>query len=616
MYHALLTNRYLTSRVIPLIAVAAVALCVALVIIVVSVMTGFLDLVKNSGRTLIGDVVVSYPVSGIPHYQRLIERIRALPQAAAVTPVVDTWGLMRMPYPPGEDKQVEFVQLWGIEPASFADVTGFRNTLHWKEPDERQRRMLIGDVIAAHWTEIVGSLNDEQRLALVRAVFTTRNNGPIPQEDDLRVQARNLSPEQIRELMLALAAEDDALAKALGDEAWNKLLAFDSRLMVSGQLVTDGLTLTRDGRPAAVLGLHINDANERETSGGYRTILGYWLPRFDVTITTIPVVGGATIDPESVIMPVANEFASGVFLIDDTRAMIPLETAQRLMHLNEAERTDAEGNVIGKDPARATMILVRAAEGVTPEALSSAVFMAYDQFQADMAGELVQPPDLSRVSINTWAQQQRQFIGPVEKEREMMRTLFSLVYIVCAGLVLAIFWAIVYEKTRDIGILRSVGASRIGISWIFLRYGLVVGVLGALAGFGLGSLIVVKINVIHEALSDPPLAVPIVVLALAAITLIITIVKSFSRNLLPVVLGSLITAALLIAGFLALWLYLVGGFLMWDPSVYYFEKIPNKVDVESAIITMIGAVVFSLIGAFVPAAKAADTDPVRALRYE
>ena len=71
MYHALLTNRYLTSRVIPFIAVAAVALCVALVIIVVSVMTGFLDMVRSSGRTLMGDVIVSYPVSGIPYYQRL-----------------------------------------------------------------------------------------------------------------------------------------------------------------------------------------------------------------------------------------------------------------------------------------------------------------------------------------------------------------------------------------------------------------------------------------------------------------------------------------------------------------------------------------------------------------
>ena len=87
MYHALLTNRYLTSRVIPLIAVAAVALCVALVIIVVSVMTGFLDMVRSSGRTLMGDVIISYPISGIPYYERLIERVeRAYELAVASVP--------------------------------------------------------------------------------------------------------------------------------------------------------------------------------------------------------------------------------------------------------------------------------------------------------------------------------------------------------------------------------------------------------------------------------------------------------------------------------------------------------------------------------------------------
>ena len=59
MYQSRLTIRYLTSRFIPLIAVAAVALCVALVIVVVSVMTGFLNMVQSSGRTLMGDVVES-----------------------------------------------------------------------------------------------------------------------------------------------------------------------------------------------------------------------------------------------------------------------------------------------------------------------------------------------------------------------------------------------------------------------------------------------------------------------------------------------------------------------------------------------------------------------------
>jgi lipoprotein-releasing system permease protein len=197
-----------------------------------------------------------------------------------------------------------------------------------------------------------------------------------------------------------------------------------------------------------------------------------------------------------------------------------------------------------------------------------------------------------------------------------MRTLFSLVYLVCAGLVLSIFWAIVYEKTRDIGILRSIGASRLGISWIFLRYGLVVGVAGAIVGLGLAWLIVRNINNIHTALGDPPLLLAFITGAIALIALVVTALRGRSGRLLPLVLGTLITITLAAITALILWVQQAGGVVIWDPSVYYFTEIPSKMDFVSAAITMVGAVVFSLIGAFLPAAKAADTDPVRALRYE
>jgi lipoprotein-releasing system permease protein len=416
---------------------------------------------------------------------------------------------------------------------------------------------------------------------------------------------------------MVLSDEEDTLQVVLTDEQWQALLANDPRLIDDGQLLKDGLSLTRNGEPATALGLHVSDGNERQRDGTYIARFGFWMPRFDVTITTIPVVGGGMIDPESVSLPVANEFMSGVYLIDDTRVMAPLSTVQQMMHLNEAQRIDADDPtlVVGKDPARATMLLVRAADNISPEQLQVAATRAYEDFENALYDDPVPPPHFG-VSINTWLEQQAQFIGPIEKEREMMRTLFSLVYIVCAGLVLAIFWAIVYEKTRDIGILRSVGASRMGISWIFLRYGAVVGVFGAIVGFVLGWLVVRNINTIHEMLSSPPRSVYIIVLLIAAASLVITIIKSAAGNLLPVVLGGLITIILLIVGGLAWWLYHIGGFIMWDPKVYYFSEIPSKLDIDSAVITMIGAVVFSLIGAFVPAAKAADTDPVRALRYE
>lgn len=544
MYHVLLTNRYLTSRVIPLIAVAAVALCVALVIIVVSVMTGFLDMVRSSGRTLMGDVIVSYPTQGIPYYKRLLEAIEALPEAEAASPLVNSWGLLKMPYPEGPNKEVTTVQIWGVEPESFARVTGYADALYWKP------------------------LTDDEAARV--------------SSSDLR---RNLSP----------------------------------------QIVTDGLTLhdSRTDRPGIVLGMHVSIANRRQRDGSYHPLGdGYWwMPQFEVTLTTLPIdTSGGMQEPESFIFPVVNEFVSGVYLIDSRRVMIPIEIAQRLLHLDAGQIVDPDDftTVIGQDPARATMVLVRAADGVTPDQLRERVEQVFDQFVRELRND----PDVDvnlptrglGASVLTWEQQQAEFIGPVEKERNLMRILFQIVYIVCAGLVLTIFWAIVYEKTRDIGILRSIGCSRIGISMIFLRYGFIIGAIGSIVGLGLAFLVVRNINTIHDALGqDAPPWLYIGVFLLATLALVMTIRAGLREFMLPVVLWSLGAIVLYILG-VALMLH--RGTLIWDPAVYYFAEIPNHIDVNTAISTMIGAVIFSVLGAFIPAAKAADTDPVQALRYE
>ena len=56
--------------------------------------------------------------------------------------------------------------------------------------------------------------------------------------------------------------------------------------------------------------------------------------------------------------------------------------------------------------------------------------------------------------------------------------------------------------------------------------------------------------------------------------------------------------------------------MIWDPSVYYFSEVPTRFDLGSAIWTMAVAILFSVLGALIPAAKAADTDPVKALHNE
>jgi lipoprotein-releasing system permease protein len=624
MYHALLTNRYLTSRVIPLIAVAAVALCVALVIIVVSVMTGFLDMVRSSGRTLMGDVIISFPVAGIPHYKRLIERIEQLSEAEAATPVVDSWGLLRMPYPEGPSKETETVQFWGIEPAGFARVTGYDDTIYWRNLPDDEWEERLAFVVDKLWGEL--------------RVFEDQLTTPLEARprDDYRRKLLDLI--RYREEPDPLPADPATLRKDLsaivGEPLWSILLGYEPRLGDLRQAYEDALTLrdSRSGRPAIVLGIHVSAGNQRQSDGSVRPMRDglWWMPQYEVTLTTLPIntEGGLGIEPEPFIFPVVNEFLSGVFLIDDKRVMIPIEIGQRLLHLSEGQKVDPDQlddhglpTVLGVDPARATMVLVRAAEGVAPDELRQRLELTYDAYFHELAADetaVVKPPlrGLGGVSIRTWEQQQAQFIEPIEKERELMRTLFSLVYLVCAGLVLSIFWAIVYEKTRDIGILRSIGASRFGISWIFLRYGLVIGIGGAIVGLGLAYLIVHNINTIHSALGDPPLWLAILMLALALAAVGLTVYHGYRGALMPITLGALVTITLAGAGGLILLLKERGGVVIWDPAVYYFTEIPNRLDRHSAVITMIGAVLFSLIGAFLPAAKAADTNPVKALRYE
>jgi lipoprotein-releasing system permease protein len=548
VYAAQLANRYLTSRIIPFIAVGAVALCVALVVIVVSVMSGFLDMVKSSGRTLLGDVVINNPIRGLPWYDELIREIERLPEAQAATPLVDTYGLVRMPYPPGSDKEVVTVNVWGVDPASFDRVTDLHRAIFWKPPKD----------------------------AAAAATMA---------EDDPR---RTLDP----------GIEQDGLA----------------------------LRQAASGEPGMVMGIHVSVVNERLRDGSYRPRSGWFMPRERVTLTLVPISGKGTVsEPSERIFPVVNEFRSGVWQIDKNRVLVPLAEAQRMLRMDEGVQYDlgappnADGSlpVLGKSPARVHRVLVRAKPGVSPERLRDAVEGAYMRYveaaRADPS-KVVTPPRREFVSILTWEQHLRDLIGPVEKEREMMRILFSIVYLVCAGLVLSIFWAIVQEKSRDIGILRSVGASRTGVLWIFLQYGLVIGVVGGLVGVGLGWLVIRNINAIHETIGeDAPRWSWILAFALSAVALAMGVRSARRGVLLPTLLWVVASVTLGLAG---AGLLVHRGTLIWDPSVYYFATIPDKVDWFTALLTWAGAVVFSVLGASVPAAKAADIDPVRALRYE
>lgn len=81
--------------------------------------------------------------------------------------------------------------------------------------------------------------------------------------------------------------------------------------------------------------------------------------------------------------------------------------------------------------------------------------------------------------ISSWRDKQGPLLMAVDMEMAVLNILLFLIIAVAGFGILAIFFMIVVEKTRDIGILKSLGASSSGIAGIFLGYGLFLGLVGA-----------------------------------------------------------------------------------------------------------------------------------------
>jgi lipoprotein-releasing system permease protein len=515
VYQALLTRRYLTSKVMPLLAAVAVTLCVAMELIVWSVMGGFLVMLVESGRTLIGDVAISYGSTGFGHYDDLIQRLEKDPSVAAAAPMIESYGLLSLPL----GGQLETVMIKGVD-ERFDGVTGYRDTLWWKPLET-----------------------------------------PLPK--DTRRQDPRLNP----------AAQKD-LAAALQNGL---------TLTAPGPAGQGEGTGRGGGRPALVVGVEVGGYNSRMIEGYLDPLMrrGDTLPlmlREPSTLSVLPQDLSGRALPEQVTLrfPVVNQFRTGLYEVDANTILVRLDALQRMLKMDEGTRAgpprlviDANGDErfeqsksTVKEPARVTNVLVKAKPGINADQLKERCRQIYEQFAAANMDQPQPPPDPGRIRIQTWRDRNKTLIDAVENETGLVLFIFGIISVTSVFLVLAIFWAMVSEKTKDIGILRAIGASRAGVAWIWLRYGLVIGLAGALLGGGIAYLIVTNINPIHE------------------------------------------------------WLGLHLGIVIWNPKVYYFTTIPHRVEWPKALIVMAVGVVASVVGSMVPALKAAFMDPVKSLRFE
>jgi lipoprotein-releasing system permease protein len=514
MFKAFLCLRYLRTRYIALASIISVMLGVATMIVVNSVMAGFQTEMYKRLHGILSDIVVeAHSLEGIEDPERLKAEVAAVvgEDLEGMTPAVHLPAMLT--FPSGGQWITRQVNLIGIDEATYAKVSDFSKYLLHPE----NRRDLCFDLRDGGYDPRLPSSGWAHRR--------------------VRVESRRMMEQHLRELDRHSEQRTGRMSadeQADSEQAVTVAEVPQDPFAAAGRSAPDEPTSKFDEKEnqytGIILGIAIASVPQRTTDG---EVESYFLCRPGDDVKAVFPSAGEKPEALRQTFTVVDFYESKMSEYDASFAFVPLQALQRSRGM---------GNAV-------TSLQIKLRPGADLQAVRDRL---RDRF----------PAQVFPYRIQTWKDMQGPLLAAVQMETTILNILLFLIIAVAGFGILATFFMIVVEKTRDIGILKSLGASSGGVMSIFLAYGLSLGTVGAGVGLVLGLLFVININQIAAGLE---------------------------------------------------W---VTGREVFDPTVYYFQEIPTILSPITIAWIVSGAMVIAVLASVLPALRAARLHPVEALRYE
>jgi lipoprotein-releasing system permease protein len=508
MYKLLLCWRYLWTRYLALASIISVMLGVGTLVVVNSVMAGFSTKLLNRFRGLQSDVVVkSLSYYGFQDLEWRMNEIRRKlgPRVKDIAPVIEAFAMAEYHVDRGPSVIKKPIKVIGIDPKTRAATSDFANWLMSPQNKSSPERCfeLRGEALRQY--ELQRRMM-QQWQNLPQGMMPPVTSQP-PVSDIVQAQGKQEQP------AFPPPSTPPEMPPA---KMFTAVAGWGLSTFRKPRAHQPGNPESKEEQDRIIL--HPGD-NVRMMLATRDNITGLdGAPRNQVAHTADFVV--------------TDHFRSDMSMIDSMVIFVSLQDLQQLQAMTNM----------------ATSLEIKLSD--------------YDRDVETALTELCQLFPDYQFEVKTWKEIGGPVISAIAVERSILNVLLFLIIAVAGFGILAIFYMIVVEKTRDIGILKSLGASNWGVMGIFVSYGLLLGIVGSGLGTLGGIAFTNNINEIERFLS-----------------------KMTGQEVFP-------------------------------RDIYFFDKIPVELNFWMLLWVNMGAIGIATAASVLPAMRAAMLHPVRALRFD